>query len=358
MRLHNGRFWTDMSKSHARAALRLRPGWYPRDGRAVANPDRRQLDRWRLRHRQTDAPRRPHGLQHLSRPAHVRPPDAGNAGRPGRTIRFVSRRPIGTGRGVRDPRKGGGRTRCGGGDALHHRAVHQRRAGLDAAGVREPAPGRRHPLGRRHRPADCQRWQLPLAVDRRRILLWDRALLAEYIRPRSVASEQVAAAESGRYEELPPALNVAVLNAPAQSPTSVSSAFKQASYEVRPNLGRLVALAKWNNDYEIRAATFARSNQENYSFSMANGTLQGEPGGGTLLTLQYRPIKRSMCSTADRTWSRGSFCGSQDARSRTGSVERSSPSTGSTTDRDERSIERPQAEKRFAATRGHQGQDH
>jgi hypothetical protein len=113
------------------------------------------------------------------------------------------------------------------------------------------------------------------------------ALLAEYIRPRSVASEQVAAAESGRYEALPPALNIAVLNAPAQPPTSVSSAFKQTSYEVRPNLGRLVAFNKWNNDYEIRAATFARSNQENYSFSMANGTLQGEPGGGTLLTVQY-----------------------------------------------------------------------
>ena len=112
------------------------------------------------------------------------------------------------------------------------------------------------------------------------------ALLAEYIRPRSVASEQVAAAESGRYDELPPALNVAVLNAPAQPPISVSSTFKQASYEVRPNLGRLVAITKWNNDYEIRAATFARSNQENYSFSMANGTLQGEQRGGTLLTLQ------------------------------------------------------------------------
>jgi len=114
------------------------------------------------------------------------------------------------------------------------------------------------------------------------------AVVAEYVRPRSVASERVAAAESGRFEELPPALNVTVLNAPPQPATSAASAFKQTTYEVRPKLGRLVAFTKWNNDYEIRAATFARSNQENYSFSMADGILRNAQSGGPLLTVQYR----------------------------------------------------------------------
>ena len=48
-----------------------------------------------------------------------------------------------------------------------------------------------------------------------------------------------------------------------------------------------MAFTKWNNDYVIRAAAFARSNQENYSFSMADGLLRSEPGSETLLTVRY-----------------------------------------------------------------------
>jgi hypothetical protein len=53
----------------------------------------------------------------------------------------------------------------------------------------------------------------------------------------------------------------------------------------------LVALTKWNNEYEIRAAAFARSNRENYSFSMARGTLLREPGSTPLLSLRYSSDK-------------------------------------------------------------------
>jgi hypothetical protein len=48
-----------------------------------------------------------------------------------------------------------------------------------------------------------------------------------------------------------------------------------------------VAILRRNNDYDIRAATFARSNQENYSFSMPKGILRREPGGTILLALRY-----------------------------------------------------------------------
>jgi hypothetical protein len=111
------------------------------------------------------------------------------------------------------------------------------------------------------------------------------AVLAEFIRPRAAESEPVP--ESQGLEELPAVVDVAASNAPPQPATGAATAFRQSTYEVRPSLGRMVAFTKWNNDYEIRAAAFARSNQERYSFSMTTGMLRREPGGVPLLTLRY-----------------------------------------------------------------------
>jgi hypothetical protein len=81
---------------------------------------------------------------------------------------------------------------------------------------------------------------------------------------------------------------VAVAEAPPQGPSPAATVFKQDTYEVRPRPRSLTALIRHDNEYDIRAAAHARSNQEDFSYSMTTGRLCREPDGAVLLTLSRR----------------------------------------------------------------------
>ena len=80
----------------------------------------------------------------------------------------------------------------------------------------------------------------------------------------------------------------AIEQAPPQGASPAAAAFKQDTYEVRPRPRSLTALIRHDNEYDIRAAVHAKSNQENFSYSMTTGRLCREPDGAVLLSLSSR----------------------------------------------------------------------